>query len=196
MRALVLSMHLPKLTSPVLLAVFIICLAWLALVVSAPFLVPSGTLLDLSGSVNVKDNTALFHSLSPLPKAIYTIGDVECHQIASRSFFLNGNEMPFCARDLGLFLGLAAGFGLAAFYRYKLNPFLALAGLVPMGIDGGLQLVTSYESNNALRIITGVIAGVSLAILLAFYVFLIQADSKKKHQPGTIHGTEGNPKQE
>lgn len=189
-------MRLPKLTSPVVLAAFVICLVWLALVVSAPFLVHSHTLLDLSGSVNVKDNIAQFHSLAPLPKAIYSIGDVECHQIASRSFFLNGNEMPFCSRDLGLFIGLAAGFGLAAFYRYKLNPFLALAGLVPMGIDGGLQLVTSYESNNALRIITGIIAGVSLSILLAYYVFLIQADNKKKHQPQSIQGSEGIPKQE
>ncbi len=189
-------MRIPKLTSPVLLIVFVICLVWLALVVSAPFLVPSNTLLDLSGSVNVKDNTALFHSLSPLPKAIYTIGDVECHQISSRSYFLNGNEMPFCSRDLGLFIGLVAGFGLAAFYRYKLNPFLALLGLVPIAIDGGLQLVTSYESNNTLRIVTGIIAGASLAILLAYYVFLIQADNKKKHQPETDQASGGNPGQE
>jgi hypothetical protein len=30
--------------------------------------------------------------------------------------------------------------------------------------------------------LTGVIAGASLAVLLAYYVFLIQADNKKKHQ--------------
>lgn len=172
-------MRLPKLTSPVVLVVFIFCAVWLSLVVSAPYLVRHNTLLDLSGSVTVRDNTDQFRQLSPLPKAIYSIGDVECHQIASRSFFLNGNEMPFCSRDLGLFIGLAAGFGIAAFFRYRLNPFLALAGLVPMGIDGGLQLVTSYESNNPLRVTTGIIAGLALAILLAYYVFLIQEDRAK-----------------
>ena len=32
-------------------------------------------------------------------------------------------------------------------------------GLVPMGIDGFTQLLTSYESTNTMRIITGVPAG-------------------------------------
>jgi uncharacterized membrane protein len=169
-------MRFPKLTSKVVLVVFIICAVWLTLVVSAPYMVRPHTLLDLSGRVSVRDNTAQFSSLSPLPKAIYSIGDVECHQIASRSFFLNGNQMPFCSRDLGLFIGLAAGFGFAAFRRYKFNPLLVFVGLAPIAIDGGLQLLTSYESNNALRLITGIIAGVVLALLLAFYVFIIQED--------------------
>jgi uncharacterized membrane protein len=165
-----------KITSPVILAGFIISVVWLALVVASPYLVPANTLKDLSGSVSVKDNTDQFRDLDALPKAIYTIGDVECHQIASRSFFLNGNEMPFCSRDLGLFMGLAAGFGFATFYRYKINPFLALLGLVPMGLDGGLQLITDYESNNALRLATGIVAGVALVLLIALYIFVLSED--------------------
>ncbi len=181
-------MRLPKITSPVLLAVFLLCTLWLVLVFISPFLVPSGTLTDLSGRVTVKDNTAQFHNLDALPKAIYSIGDVECHQIASRSLFFNGNEMPFCSRDVGLFIGLAAGFGLMTVWRYKINPLFALVGLVPMGIDGGLQLVTSYESNNPLRLATGIIAGVSLAVLLACYVYLIQEDRTRSKPKDAVQG--------
>lgn len=173
-------MRLPKITSLPVLVAFALCAVWLALVVSAPYLVPHHTLLDLSGSVSVRDNVDQFHSLAPLPKAIYSIGDIECHQIASRSFYLNGNEMPFCSRDLGLFIGLAGGFGLATFRRYKFNPFLVFVGLAPIAIDGGLQLVTSYESNNLLRLATGIVAGGVLALLLGFYMFIIQEDKTKK----------------
>jgi len=167
-----------KITSPLILAMFIVGALWLVLVVVAPYLAPSNTLTDLSGSVGIKDNTDQFKDLSALPKAIYTIGDVECHQISSRSYFLNGNEMPFCARDLGLFIGLAAGLGVVTFYRYEVNPVLALLGLVPMGIDGGLQIVTDYESNNILRLATGIVAGIALVLLIALYVFLLSEDLK------------------
>jgi uncharacterized membrane protein len=175
-------MRIPFVTSIALLFAFLLCGVWLVLVAISPFLVPSGTLTDLSGSVSVKDNVEQFRDLDPLPKAIYSIGDVECHQISERSYFLNGNEMPFCARDLGLFMGLAGGFGLVAFYRLKLNPILLMLGLVPLGLDGGIQLVTDYESNNPLRLTTGIIAGVALALIIAQFIFLMQEDKKKAVQ--------------
>lgn len=172
-------MRIPFVTSVVLLFAFLLCSVWLALVVISPFLVPSGTLTDLSGSVSVKDNVEQFKDLAPLPKAIYSIGDVECHQIAERSYFLNGNEMPFCARDVGLFIGLAGGFGIVVFYRLKMNPLLLMLGLVPLGLDGGVQLVTDYDSNNPLRLTTGIVAGVALALIIAQFVFVLQDDKKR-----------------
>jgi len=178
-------MKFPKITSRVILTIFILSAAWTALVVTAPLMVPSNTLRDLSGVVGFHDNDAQFASLSPLPHAVYWIGDAECHQIAARSFFLNGNELPFCARDVGVFLGVAIGFGFVTFYRYKMKPWLALLGLVPIGIDGGLQLVTSYESSNPLRVITGFIAGAALALLLAHFLFVINED-KPKPTPVTV----------
>ena len=172
-------MRLPKLTSPVLLTAFAICTAWLILVVTAPLMVPQNTLRDLSGSVGIHDNDAQFAPLSALPHAIYWIGDGECHQIASRSFFINGNELPFCSRDVGLFVGLVGGFGLVTFRKYKIRPAFAILGLVPLGLDGGLQLFTSYESNNPLRFATGVIAGLAMSLLLALFVFVIQEEKDK-----------------
>lgn len=176
-------MRIPFITSIVILIAFVISSVWLALVVASPFMVPHGTLEDLSGTVSVKDNIAAFEDLGPLPKAIYSIGDVECHQISDRSYFLNGNQMPFCARDLGLFVGLAAGFGLALFYRVKVNPLYFLLGLIPLGIDGGLQAFTDYESNNPLRLATGIIAGVALAILISIFVQAFQVERKRARTP-------------
>lgn len=187
------AMRLPRVTSLGILAIFIFTSVWLALVVTAPLMVPSDTLRNLSGVVGVHDNEDQFASLSPLPHAIYWIGDGECHQIASRSFFLNGNELPFCARDVGVFLGLVFGFGIVTFYRYKMKPWLALVGLVPIGIDGGLQAVTSYESNNPLRLLTGFIAGVALALLMAHFLFVIKDDKPKPKPAPAPPVPEGEP---
>lgn len=184
-----------EITSPVILAGFVIRAVWLGLVIASPFLVPSGTLTDLSGSVSVKDNTEQFSTLDAVPKAVYSIGDVECHQIASRSLFLNANEMPFCARDLGLFIGLAGGLGFVTFFRYRVNPIVALLGLVPMGLDGGLQLVTDYESNNALRLATGFIAGLAMVLLIALYVFLLTEDRKPAPKQAEPERDDGNSSQ-
>lgn len=173
------AMRLPMITLLPLFAFFLASLVWLLLVLTAPLMVPEGTLTDLSGRVGYVDNEDQFEDLGVLPHVMYRIGDVECHQLANRSYFINGNQMPFCARDLGIFVGLAAGFGLVSFYPFRPNPFYLLLGLVPMGIDGGLQLVTEYESTNPLRLATGALAGLSLSLLLAVYIFVIAEDRQK-----------------
>lgn len=168
-----------RITSGVLLILLVASTIWVALTVTAPLLVPSDTLLDLTGTVGMRENIAQFESLSIVPRTIYIIGDLECHQIAERSYFLNGNQMPFCSRDLGLFLGLAFGFGVATFFFLQLNPMWLLVGLVPIGLDGGLQLVADYESTNPLRLVTGITGGAALALLLASFVLAFREDAKR-----------------
>lgn len=170
------SMKFPRITSRAILLAFIVSTLWLVLVMIAAFLVPPGTLDDISGRVGGHENEDQFRDLNPVAHAVYWIGDGECHQLSERSYYLNDNQMPFCARDLGLFAGIAAGFGIATFYRSKLKPWLFLVALLPLAIDGGLQAVTSYESNNPLRLGTGIFAGLGLALLLAEFVFVIGQD--------------------
>jgi uncharacterized membrane protein len=161
------------------LALLILSAVWLALVVLSPLLVPSNTLKDLSGVVGGHENESQFKTLGAVPHVVYWLGDAECHQLASRSLFLNGNQMPFCARDVGLFLGLVVGLFTATFVRWKIPPLLVLMGLVPIAIDGGLQQVTSYESINPLRLATGLVAGLVLALLFAHFLFVIGEDKAK-----------------
>lgn len=174
------SMRLPRITSNILLMLFAASLAWFLLVFAAPLMVPANTLQDLSGVVGGHENEDQFSDLSPIPHAVYWLGDAECHQIANRSYFLNGNQMPFCSRDVGLFAGFPIGFGFLLFVRLIVNPLLVLIGLAPMAVDGGLQLLTSYESNNPLRLATGIVAGVTFAVLIAQFVFVSQDDRKKR----------------
>jgi uncharacterized membrane protein len=41
---------------------------------------------------------------------IYAAGSVICHQLPDRSFFLDGRQLPVCARCAGLYLSGASGF--------------------------------------------------------------------------------------
>jgi hypothetical protein len=41
---------------------------------------------------------------------VYASGSLICHQLPERSFFLDGRQLPVCARCTGLYLSGAAGF--------------------------------------------------------------------------------------
>jgi uncharacterized membrane protein len=41
---------------------------------------------------------------------LYAAGSVICHQLPDRSFFLDGQQLPVCARCTGLYLSGAGGF--------------------------------------------------------------------------------------
>lgn len=147
----------------VLLAIFSVLLAWVLL---APFTLPSGSVTSLSGRTIAIDNMDQISEMNPFAAAIYYLGDSQCHQLASRSYYLNGNQLPFCARDLGIFIGLVFGMLIALTIKVRPRLYLIILGFVPMAIDGGLQLVSSYESSNPLRLLTGLLAGISAALLI------------------------------
>ena len=141
---------------------FLLFSFWVVLQFIAPFILPSGSVSDLSGLVGVSDNDDVTHNMSFPWNAIYSSGDRLCHQKADRSLFFNGNEMPFCTRCTAIWLGLAAGLCLLVIYCMELsNTFLAaiILGLVPLGVDGVGQLFGLWESTNLARFITGFLAG-------------------------------------
>jgi uncharacterized membrane protein len=146
-----------------MLAIFVV---WLAVLLAAPFTLPANSVKDLSGAVGRLDNPGQEARMNIFADAVYTMGDIECHQIADRSFYLNGNELPVCSRDIGISIGLLTGMAIALLYVRRINPLILIAGLVPMVLDGGLQAVSNYQSNNGLRIVTGIIAGIAAALLL------------------------------
>ena len=126
---------------------------------------------------------------------IYGFGDLNCHNKAERSWEVNGNQMPVCVRDLGIFLGLAIGgfiFSRKGVNRWTLRDTLlsifpdrytaeiyrnnrrTLATLViagvfvlPMAIDGFSQMLLDYESTALLRLLTGTPFGIFIGIFLA-----------------------------
>ena len=172
--------------SKIVLVLFFISLIWAVAMFLAPATLPSGEVADLDGLANHIDYEARWAEL-PLPHAIvYYIGDAECHQISNRSFYVAGNQMPVCSRDTGIFLFGTIGIFMAMIARpgptvsrmlIGLLPkrarsfiegripefwFLVITAaffLVPLALDGGLQLFTGYESTNAARLLTGSLAG-------------------------------------
>ena len=121
---------------------------------------------DLSGSVGLYDNKEVIQKMNPINKIVYYLGDVNCHQLSHRSYEYNNNQMPFCARDVGIFAGLSIGFIFSLGRRIELTLPIVILSLLPIGLDGTIQLFTDYESTNPKRIITGLIAGIATGIAL------------------------------
>jgi len=86
-----------------------------------------------------------------------------CHQLPERSLELFGQYMPICSRDVGLFAGVFVAC-IASFASDKLpkvlkSSWLAILSVVPLGVDGVVQLFGFWESTNASRFATGLFAG-------------------------------------
>ena len=139
---------------------------WALMILSGPLIIESGESGDLSGGVGLYDNKEVIQGMNPIAKMVYYLGDVNCHQLSHRSYEYNNNQMPFCARDVGIFVGLAIGFIGSLGRKMELTLPIVILCLLPIGLDGTIQLFTEYESTNPKRVITGLIAGIVTGIAL------------------------------
>ena len=93
-----------------------------------------------------------------------------CHQKPERSFKYKDKYFPVCARCTGFYLGILISFPIIFFtLKYLEGVDLFILGiilLIPMFIDGTTQFFKLRESNNFLRLITGLIGGFAISILL------------------------------
>lgn len=100
--------------------------------------------------------------------SIYLFYSTLCHQMPSRSLFLLGEKIPVCVRCFGIYLGLFLAL-IFLFLRKsivnipnKKEVILIIFLVLPMAVDGFVQLLTSYQSNNPLRFITGLLFGIGI----------------------------------
>jgi uncharacterized membrane protein len=149
-----------------------------ALVFAAPFLIAPDSTGDLSGAVGTIDNARVWGAFPEPAQWTYRLGDIACHTKATRSFFLNGNQMPFCARDVAIFAGAAVGLVACVKARSRIYRAVVvlpwwsyLALLVPIAVDGGLQDFLGFESDNLRRVVTGFPAGLAVAFALVFIAY-------------------------
>ncbi len=165
------------------LVLFIILILYTTGLFIAPLTLEPGTVENLEGRANMLDFQEKWQELPTYHRVIYTFSDFNCHQKYYRSYYINGNQIPVCARCMGIFSGLSLGLFVMMFIGperdfkdilLKLVPmdldlteskklyvllFLGALFVLPMALDGGIQLVTNYESNNPIRLITGLIFG-------------------------------------
>lgn len=96
-----------------------------------------------------------------------------CHQMASRSIFINDIKMPVCARCASIYVATALGliyFRLKGFgvKEFKLDWMLMGLLFVPTGLDGVTQMFGWRESTNLLRLIAGFPYGIGFAYIIAW----------------------------
>jgi len=150
---------------------------WLILVFLAPFTLHPDQIKDLSGNTGTVDNPDQLEEMNPLARLIYTMGDIFCHQNVERSFYLNGNQMPFCARDVGIFLGLLIGISVNMIFRIPPTTLLIVFLMLPLFIDGMVQGITDYESTNSLRILTGILGGTAIGLVICRFIQSLSKNS-------------------
>ena len=95
-----------------------------------------------------------------------------CHGRVERCLELFAVPMPICARCVGIYGGMLVGifaFWAVPLLRERVMRGFAIAAALPLAIDGLTQLSGLRESTNALRIATGVLAG------LAFGLWILSA---------------------
>ena len=99
-----------------------------------------------------------------------------CHRIPDRTFKIRKYYFPLCARCTGIYVSGFTYFFIATavpiVYNLELI-ILAILLIIPTAIDGTSQLLNKRESNNNLRFITGLFAGIGLAILSKAIKFII-----------------------
>ncbi len=151
------------------------------LLVFSPLLLPTGSVPDLTGSVGVIDNPWVWGKF-PFPvSAMYAFGDVLCHQELGRSFVINENQLPFCARCMGIWIGLAVGLAALCFFKISVDFRLVLVLVlccVPLGIDGFGQLFGWWSSSQISRLLTGLFCGVGLGAAFGAVLSMSQVKSK------------------
>ncbi len=96
-----------------------------------------------------------------------------CHQIAERSFHVDGVALAVCHRCYGIYWGLFAGLALYLMVRrwgWKLwaysRPLLLLA-LVPIGVDWTLDFAGLWHNTPLSRMSSGSVFGLAAGLLVA-----------------------------
>lgn len=87
-----------------------------------------------------------------------------CHCRPDRSFIIRHRRFPICARCTGELVGMLISLVCCFFFFPPV--WLGLLLMVPMVIDGFVQLKTSYESTNLRRFVTGSLFGYAFWALL------------------------------
>lgn len=97
------------------------------------------------------------HTKSNMAKASITFK--ACHRLSERSFHFKGKQFPVCARCTGLHFGyLSLLLFLIGFLL--INFWISVLMIIPTYLDGFTQAYCNRQSNNYLRLVTGIVAGV------------------------------------
>jgi uncharacterized membrane protein len=84
-----------------------------------------------------------------IANTLYRLYGLTCHQIPSRAYYIAGEQVAVCHRDVAIYLSILAGGLLFGLLRHRLKPLPAgwyLILVLPMALDGGLQLLSEWQA--------------------------------------------------
>lgn len=99
-----------------------------------------------------------------------------CHRLPDRTFKVGDWYFPVCARCTGFYIAAFSYFTYVYFFYVDYTPILILFAfliITPVLLDGLTQFYGFRVSNNILRLFTGLMGGVGLAILMKALKYLI-----------------------
>jgi len=102
------------------------------------------------------------------------IGYAVCHQLPERSIFIDGKQLPVCARDTGIYIGSLISLLFILFSRNRKSnaiplpsiSFLFVFFMLLLTVDGVTSYLGLRETTNAIRLATGLLVGISLPLFL------------------------------
>lgn len=101
-------------------------------------------------------------------------GSLICHQLPERSLMIDGLQLPVCARDTGIYLGIFVSAAFILLFRRRRSDRPPSVGqavvlcvmMLPMLFDGFGSYLGAYVTNNTARILTGALFGVPIPLFL------------------------------
>lgn len=90
---------------------------------------------------------------------IYSLYRAACHQLPSRSYFVLGEQVAFCQRDIAIYGTLFLGGLVYSLVRHRLKPPSLrwyVFFLVPIAVDGGMQLANQLMRVASIHILWGI----------------------------------------
>ncbi|HTY46898.1 MAG TPA: DUF2085 domain-containing protein [Methanomassiliicoccales archaeon] len=122
----------------------------------------------------------------PLAAFLANIGYSICHQLPSRSLFLGGYQLPFCARDTGTYLAFTVVMGYYLVTKSKrgvklFDRYVLVACLIGLGLYA-FDALSSYaglrSTSNEIRLLSGLAFGAMAGFLLTSVASIVLLRSK------------------
>lgn len=95
-----------------------------------------------------------------------------CHHMPERSIKFLGIEKYLCARCFGVLIGGFIGL-IFLMIHIHIPLVIAIVLLIPLILDGTLQALSDYISNNTKRFMTGFLSGVAIVYLGMYFKYFL-----------------------
>ena len=102
---------------------------------------------------------------------LYALGSRICHQIAARSFHLDGAQLPVCARCTGIYAGLAIGALYATFAIFRRpgqisSRWVLVGGALPTLVTVAAEWTGIWPMSNVARAMAGGPLGIAVGLVV------------------------------